>query len=49
VSYHEQPTATRKSEGDEPIFLLGMIRIKDSYSQRVSQNTSLDSHGPQAP
>jgi hypothetical protein len=35
VSYHERPTATRESEGDAPIFLLGMIRIEDSYAQRV--------------
>jgi len=40
VSYHEQPAATRESEGDEPIFLLGMIRIEDSDAQRVPANTS---------
>jgi len=39
VSYHEQPTATRESEGDEPIFLLGMIRIEDSYAFRPFKAT----------
>jgi hypothetical protein len=34
VRYHEQATSTRESEGDEPIFLLGMIRIEDSYAFR---------------
>ena len=30
---------TENSEGDEPIFLLGMIRIVDSYGQRIPENT----------
>jgi hypothetical protein len=40
MSDHQEPTASRKSESDEPIFLIGMIRIKDSDTQWVPQDSS---------
>ncbi len=40
MSNHQEPTASRESESDEPIFLVGMIRIKDSYTQRVLKDSS---------
>jgi hypothetical protein len=40
MSDHQEPTGSRESEGDEPIFLIGMIWIKDSDTQRVPQDSS---------
>ncbi len=39
MSYHQQPTAAGESEGDKANFLLGMIRIEDCDTQRVTENT----------
>jgi hypothetical protein len=38
MSYHQQATARGESEGNKAIFLLGMIRIENSDTQRVTED-----------
>ncbi|OPX35331.1 MAG: hypothetical protein B1H11_09290 [Desulfobacteraceae bacterium 4484_190.1] len=40
MSDHQEPTGSRESKGDEPIFLIGMIRVKESDTQCVPQDSS---------
>jgi hypothetical protein len=47
MSYHQQPTARGEPEGNKPIFLLGMIRIENCDTQRVTENAgSLSERDP---
>jgi hypothetical protein len=40
MSHHQEPACGRESKGYEPIFLIGMIRIKNSDIQRVPQDST---------
>ena len=40
IQYMSNHQNNRESEGDEAIFPIGMIRIKDSDTQRITQDSS---------